>query len=720
MKINIIFTLPIFLAIASCSRLDSETSNLGLRERPRNLSCLATSGTFIEKKIEIERTFSNLTFDFPVRLVQPKNDNTVWYVAEQDGRVFKFSNSTSTATKELVLDISDQVVGPEETGNWEFGLLGLAISSDYTDYPTLYLYYTSDLATDGCPDMQTHCAKSRLSSFDLSIDPKFEKILLEIDTPSQFHHGGHIVFDSSDLLWLSIGDKGNNQVQDPNLLAGSLLRIDVHSNSPYGIPPDNPFIGDSERPEEVYAYGFRNPWHFSIDPLTQDIWLSDVGEGMWEEINKVESGGNYGWPIYEGLDCFRGPCNTETLIEPVFAYSHEIGCAVIGGYVYRGSAIPELQGTYLYADYCSGNIYGLRHSSDGTYISSILGNPGIEIASFTEDNDKELYLVDRNGGIFKIINFGTFEKPAYPTKISETGCFEKGTDLPTAGLIPYDVNMPLWSDGAEKQRWIALPEEKSIQALENGKWYFPNGTVLVKSFRLQGLLVETRFLLRDERGEWQGYSYEWNDTQDEAFLVDSLGKEKTVAGQIWQFPSRTQCFSCHTLASGRTLGLETANMNRLFVYPSGIESNQITTMAHVGVLEGQNLEAMVRAEAFPQLAKEWSESEPTEKLARAYLHVNCANCHQPNGPGVGAADFRYFIPFEEMGICDQMPTISNLGLEFGRILAPGDPENSILWQRMQDTGEYQMPPLGVHKIDMRGVILVRDWIHGIQSCEARP
>ncbi|RPJ58456.1 MAG: hypothetical protein EHM24_28700 [Acidobacteria bacterium] len=279
------------------------------------------------------------------------------------------------------------------------------------------------------------------------------------------------------------------------------------------------------------------------------------------------------------------------------------------------------------------------------------------------------------------------------------------------GLIPYDVNSPLWSDGAQKERFLAVPDGKTIHVGPDGDWDFPEGSVLVKTFLLEGTRVETRLFMRHPDGVWAGYSYEWNDAQTDATLLDG-SLEKQVAGRTWYFPSRAECLRCHTTAAGRTLGLETAQLNRSLRYPDGGTANQLAVLDAMGMFDGG---LGGSPEALPRLAEPGGQGSP-EARSRSYLHSNCSNCHRPGGPGGGAADLRFSTSFVDMRVCDQPPDHGDLGIAGARLLSPGQPERSILSARMHALGAGRMPPLASHQVDTASVQVVDAWIASLTTC----
>ena len=321
-------------------------------------------------------------------------------VIEQPGRIRVVDASGLRAAP--YLDISDQV---GSKGN-EQGLLGLALHPAYTQNGLLYINYT-DL------NGNTVIARFKADPAKANADPASQKILLRVKQPYPNHNGGSMVFGPDGYLYMGLGDggsAGDPQGNGQNLgsLLGKLLRIDVNSGDPYAIPDSNPFK-DGKAKAEIWAYGLRNPWRFSFDRATGDLYIGDVGQDTWEEIDYLPAGSaggtNFGWNFREGANPYKGtPSDSPTLTDPIFQYKHPSGCSVTGGYVYRGSALPEFTGIYLFGDYCNGKIWGLLRGADGSWQNQQLFKSGAYLSSFGEDDNGELYLTDNtNGVVLKLV-----------------------------------------------------------------------------------------------------------------------------------------------------------------------------------------------------------------------------------------------------------------------------------------------------------------------------
>lgn len=339
----------------------------------------------------------------PLYVTAPASDSTRLFVVEQGGRVRIIRNDTLLAR--TFLDLRTRV----SSGN-EQGLLSIAFHPNYAANGFVFASYTN---TAG----DTRVVRYRVSSNPDSVDQASADTILALDQPYSNHNGGLVAFGPDGFLYVGLGDGGSandpeNRAQNPDSLLGKLLRLDVNGALPYAIPPDNPFAGSSDTAPEIWALGLRNPWRFSFDRGTGDVYIGDVGQGTREEVS-VEAGNspggeNYGWRIMEGRGCRGGgSCNPSGFVLPVVDYANGAeGCAVTGGYVYRGAALPQLTGTYFYADYCSAWIRSFRYSNgqiaDHWDWSSKLAAQG-PIASFGEDARGELYVVAHNGRVWRVV-----------------------------------------------------------------------------------------------------------------------------------------------------------------------------------------------------------------------------------------------------------------------------------------------------------------------------
>jgi glucose/arabinose dehydrogenase len=322
------------------------------------------------------------------------------FVVEQDGRIRIVADGA--VVEPSFLDITDRV----GAGGNEQGLLGLAFPADFADSGAFYVDYT-DL------DGNTVVSRFHVGADATVADPASEEVILRQEQPYPNHNGGVLQFGPDNYLYIGLGDGGsqgdpNGNAQNLGTWLGKILRIEVDpayvpAGQAYGIPEDNPFVGDPNALPEIWAYGLRNPWRFSFDRETGDIWVGDVGQNQIEEIDHVPladgGGANFGWNVTEGTACYQAAaCDTSALTLPVFEYTHDSGCSVTGGYVYRGEQFPELTGTYLFADFCSGLLWGGGQDASGAWVMSEPIETNLSISSFGEDEAGEVYVTDLSGG----------------------------------------------------------------------------------------------------------------------------------------------------------------------------------------------------------------------------------------------------------------------------------------------------------------------------------
>jgi glucose/arabinose dehydrogenase len=377
-------------------------------------------------KVELTPVLPEFTFAMPVALQEAPDNSHRLFIAEQDGRIWSVHRG-ATNTRSEFLNITNR----QPHASYEQGLLGLAFHPQFQANRLFYIYYS-----------QQNPRRTVLSEFSAAgpdadrADLGSERVLLDFAQPSEVHKGGQIGFGPDGFLYIGVGDGGPqsdpaNTAQNTAALLGKILRIDVNTRStngsgkdakplPYGIPKDNPFVGEPELPDgpvrkEIWAYGLRNPWRFSWDRETGALWVGDVGQDKWEEIDRVVKGGNYGWCLREASHRFKPGPEGARYIDPTIEYSHDPnslkeskfpkhtpGMCVVGGYVYRGSKNPSLRGVYLYADFALGTIWGMRYSDGRVLEQGTLVEQPKNITSFAEDLSGELYVLTGDGHIYGI------------------------------------------------------------------------------------------------------------------------------------------------------------------------------------------------------------------------------------------------------------------------------------------------------------------------------
>jgi hypothetical protein len=430
--------------------------------------------------------------------------------------------------------------------------------------------------------------------------------VLDLWQPIINHTVNQLAFGPDGLLYVASGDGGccgdpYGTAQDTDSLRGKVLRLDVSAGGPgYAVPPDNPFVDDPAFRPEIWAWGLRNPWKMNFDRETGELWLGDVGQDYLEEVNVIEAGRNYGWPFKEGAACYAAPapCDDPEWTEPVAWIEHGIANSVTGGFVYRGNALPALRGAYIFGDYVHRQAWALFREPGRLDLAPEVQGPYAEtplfflnrgLPTFLEDAEGELYVVasDVYGGapgeVLKLVPPAQVAAD-FPATLSATGCFDPADPTrPLPMLIPYALNAPFWSDGAEKRRWVSLPEGTSASVLDDGDLDFPRGTVLAKEFDLDGLL-ETRLFMRHDDGVWAGYTYRWRDDRSDADLL--YAGETTQRGEVeWNFPGRAACMLCHSEAANRSLGPELRQLRRPLAYPNGRVADQLATWEHLGLID---------------------------------------------------------------------------------------------------------------------------------------
>ena len=705
--------------------------------------------------------FPGVSLHRPVFAVVPPGETNRILVGQHDGRIYEISPLDAPVAR-LFLDLSDRV--HEES---EGGLHGLAFHPQFQQNGRLFVtYMTAEIALD-----QTN-RFDRLSRFTVpsaaraavgATDPlavrASEVVMIQQADRHPDHNAGDLHFGPDGYLYVSLGDEGgqydefeNAQRIDLNFFSG-ILRLDVDSlpgnlepnphagvaSGTYRIPRDNPWVGaDSFRGvpvdpvsvrTEFYAVGMRNPWRFGFDPLNGDLYCNDTGDHTREEVNRVVKGGNYGYPIWEGTVAgprpLAGPDGPD-LLPPLVEYGREQGGAVTAGLLYRGPKYPSLQGAWILSDFWHGFVGAVRFNKDGSALPVDWFAWASGISSFAQDPlNGDLLATDFFN--YRLLRLVEGPDPAFgeiPAKLSGLGVFsDVARQTPALGVVPYEVNVPFWSDGAEKQRWFALPNAgASIYQAGDGPsaWWYPEGTVFIKTLGLELVQgdpstrkrLETRILVVNSGHVAEGFTYRWNDAQTEAVLLPPSGTNeifvvKDPAGSTsvnWRFPSRRECLSCHHTSAGGVQGFSLAQLNR-DVEIDGRVMPQLDALATAGYLHSIP-GPRVR---IPTLAAATNANWSLEWRARSFLSVNCSPCHRADGIAVLNWSAELATPLESTGIIGGIP-YNHLGDYQSRIISPGAPDHSVLFQRLSKLGIGHMPPLANSVVNLGGVDLVRKWI----------
>ena len=353
-------------------------------------------------KVQLERAFGGSTFREMTGAFQASDGR--WYVLEQPGRILTLREGDAGA--QVFLDMRSRV----ESGGEE-GLLGFAFAPDFDRSGVFFLDYTAGDPRRTVISSFTSTANSAGSGTVPVANSASEAVILEIAQPFANHNGGQLAFGPDGYLYIAMGDGGSGgdpfrNGQNKNALLGKILRIDVKDRTKYVVPPDNPFANGGGR-GEIFALGMRNPWRFSFDREGGALWVGDVGQDRYEEIDLVTKGGNYGWNVMEGNHCYNAAtCDTGGLVAPVFEYGHDAGaCSITGGFVYRGAAVPDLRGAYVYADYCNGRVWAMRYASGQVAAQDQVTATGFQVSSLAQDQKGELYVLQyaAAGGIYRIV-----------------------------------------------------------------------------------------------------------------------------------------------------------------------------------------------------------------------------------------------------------------------------------------------------------------------------
>ena len=691
--------------------------------------------------VVLQPVFANMAINQPIFLGPWGDGSDRLFVVERTGRLLRIDNQPDAATTPLtVLDVGGQI----NTAG-EGGLLSAAMHPNFVQNRKIYVSLTT-----GTP-MHSQIREYVLGPDDVA-QTATQRVVIDVPQPQWTNHkGGMIAFDKAGFLLYGLGDGGaaNDPLgngQKTDVLLAKVLRIDPDHPEiglGYGIPADNPFVGQPAFRPEIWTWGMRNPWRFSVDRLTGDVWAGDVGQDVWEEVDHLLPGHNYGWNTMEATHCF--PPTTTTCVQsgltlPRAEYKHTVGKSITGGYVYRGQKQPSLYGRYLFADYDQGKIF--RLPDDPASVEPVLlAKATFQPVSFGEDAHGELYVMQLYGALGKIFRIAEAPPAQPPTPLpptlSATHCFaDLHTLAPAPGVLPYEVNTPLWSDGAHKSRFLVPPTGVTLPLLPTPSddvagWDLPLGTLAIKHFALGDAHtpVETRFMRRDADG-WKFVTYRWRADGSDADLQPAGGGEVAwpivqngvPTTQTWRYPTSTDCTTCHHAAgafSGQVLGIQTAQLDRAGTWLGQAVPNQLDAWAHVGLIPAgvhatrplPQLETLTGLDPLPDHAQ-------VSTWARAALHANCSHCHRPGGSAPTTLDLRFSTPLDATHTCGQ-PAQNGAVAGKTTLLAPHGPAaESVLWQRITSVpgGGTFMPAVGVTVPQPGLAALMAAWIDGMVDC----
>lgn len=675
----------------------------------------------------VEPIFEDVTLNQPTEMVRVAGTDR-WIVCEVGGRIHSFSKSPDRQGQ-LAINMRDAVPQSNQ-------VFGITFHPDYPTQPWCYIAFKArNNQLDG----------TRLSRFEVTntalpiIDPTTETILARWN--SEGHSGGSLHFGPDGYLYVSIGDGQNpnppdkrDTGQDLSDLEASILRIDVDHPTgrlPYGIPSDNPFVGQSNVRGEIWAFGLRNPWKMAFDPVSETLWTGDVGWEMMEMVYRIDRGANYGWSVKEGSQIVKenGARADVPITPPIVEHSHLEARSITGGYFWYSDRLPELRASYLYGDWMTGKIWGVRHDGNEVTWQQELADTSLRVICFALDDDGEVLVVGYDGGVYRLVrNDQPAASESFPRRLSETGLFAATADqVPAAGVFEYEINAHHWADYTTSRQWIAVPGQASLGVYDVSDWKtgqvadnfrFPHDTVLAKTvtYRTDPADVnstrklETQLLHR-HRDDWNAYNYVWNDDQTDAELQGNVASQRELkvkdAGQpngfrtqTWHHASRDECLLCHIWSANTIHGFKPDQLARPDPLGGG---NQIDRFVELGILD----------EELPEISPVVSPSDASASLearARSYLDVNCAHCHRRGGGGTAPFVLNRHVPLDQLQIVDAPPSQGTFDLMDARVVAAGDPNRSVLMYRLVKSGRGHMPQFGPSLIDEDGVRLISHWI----------
>lgn len=695
----------------------------------------------------LQRAYANLSFSGPISLNRLPETNR-FLVLEQHNRIFSFEAREDVAQADLLVDFSkDKPLcgGLPDHEQRNISLFSIAFHPQFKKNHYAYICYTSSKEGE----------KFHVSRFTMDLQgppqlvPGSELSILTCDGGG--HQGCTLLFDKAGLLYISIGDLTEPSPpdrletgQDISDLYASILRIDVDHPAGglnYSIPKDNPFISLKWARPEVYAYGFRNPFRMSFDEVSGDLWVGDVGWEAWEMVYRVQPGGNYGWAIKEGPGDVKPQKPGPTpILPPEIALGHNEAASVTGGFVYYGQEFPELRGKYFFGDWITRKFWAA--SFDATRVTALqeIAVASVKPICFEVDASGELLVLDysdanKQAGIYRFARNPAKDQPSqpFPFKLSQTKLFQDvAQHAPAAGVASYQINAPMWSDGAQAECLLALTGEDKVtfhqQPMKMFDWFtttvsLPKGAVLAKTLSLAlnhnqpeaRRRIETQVALKDDQGDWQYYTYRWNDQGTDADLVPAAGSSQTLEIQDhlgtrklnWQFASRSQCRTCHTPWSGETLGFIEPQLRK------STSQDDAWRELFVGGWAMAAKDVPLEDSHYRGFADPYDASYSIDQRARAYLHSNCSHCHMNGGNASTVFETQFNKPLHEGKLLSAKPMRGDFGIADAKIVAAGAPNQSILLYRFAKSGTGRMPHIGSQSTDTQGVQLIRQWIAGL-------
>lgn len=698
-------------------------------------------------------------------------------VIEAGGKIWTFENRDDAETAELMIDL--KALHPELQHAY-----GIAFHPCWRDNREVFLCYAyGQNIDDGTKLSRFKLQSGSAASADPNslpaqrggaasappiIDPQSEELLLT--WRSGGHNGACLRFGPDGMLYITTGDSEVpappdplNTGQDNSDLLSAILRIDVDHRQPglnYAIPKDNPWTGNARSAQsgsaaradqptdrnsthsavvrpEIWAFGFRNPWKISFDPVNGHLWCGDVGWEMWEMIHLVKRGGNYGWSAMEASQPIKPELASPLapISPPIVVHPHTEAASITGGFVYRGKQFPELAGAYVYGDYETGKIWALWHDGRQIVRHEEIADTPHRIVTFGEDAAGELFYIHYAipSTIHRLVPNPHSGRPSdFPRRLSDTGLFaDVKSQTRAAGVYPFAIRAPMWADGASAGRFIGMIgaadsvitkvwPNKNRNRIES-KVTWPSEAVLAKTLSIESepgnarsaTRIETQVLHFD--GEtWNAYSYRWNEAGTDADLVPAGGGERKLElkgsrfpggkhRSTWRFHSRAECLRCHNSWNQFVLGF----------HPQQLTEDSLRSLTALGLIDADYSK---KSEA--RLVNPNDGALPVDARARSWLHANCAHCHRENGGGSVPLMVNAELPLSEMRAIGEKPFRGDFGIADASVIVPGNPWKSVLLHRIATSGSGHMPPVGASEVDETALGLFAKWIAGMSGEES--
>jgi glucose/arabinose dehydrogenase len=627
-----------------------------------------------------------------------------------DGRVFI---AEQTGTLRLVKEgklLPKPFLSVAVDSYWERGLIGVTLSPDFPRTPHVFVLYV-------VAQPYPHHRLSRFTAVGDGVAPGSEVVLFEGDDQTKLggtipagHQGGPIRFGPGGKLYVALGEQtAGKPSQALDSLLGKILRL----NPDGSIPEDNPFYRQAgEKYRAIWARGLRNPFSIAFQPATGKLFVNDVGQSSWEEINVVERGGNYGWPMVEGFS------TNQAFINPIHAYPPVLGRSITGGIFYDPPVAQfpsNYLGKYFFLDYMAHWLRVLdpdRPQKSSLFARNLNGPVALDVA-----RDGSLYVLNRaawvkdnrfvtnSGSLVRIRYTGTAQLTmSWPNRLSKTDLFEDLAGLrPRGDFLSFDLNAPVWLPGISVRRWLRVPEGRRIGFSPDADWRLPSGTIVMQHFDAGGRKLETHVYWGRGSDCYRAAAYRWNQSGDDAQLIEDGEVISIASRRHWYSPGPEECFRPESTVAGFVLQLSARQLSR----------STLRKWENLGLLEPKLQDSGI--EAIPQLQPLNEEEAPPEVRVRSYLDANCAVCHQPGGPSRGWFDARFSTPLAKQNLINGELVAGDLGISGARVVVAGSPEKSILYQRLKRTDFFRMPPVSVNDEPSPALEVMARWIRSLDT-----